>query len=180
MHSVLHILHTLVPSGLDCIDRPQHPFSMFLWPPCRPNQSRKVLDGTHILLLWGFQILDAIVLIHKVSFSTLQISRYTYFLNYLCQTRSHRRHRSDSSISLFPKSLTLPEVWCEQLVRLTLQRFSFWTAAWFGSVRYQAKDPNCIVSASLLPWQHINPLFLCRVRTGPLFKLSSSFSFASD
>jgi hypothetical protein len=45
----------------------------------------------------------------KVSFRTFKISWNTYFLKYLCQTRSHGRHLVDSSIALVSKSLTLPD-----------------------------------------------------------------------
>jgi len=46
----------------------------------------------------------------KLSFSTWIICWITYFRNYLRYTRSHRWQLVDSSISLFSKSLTLPNV----------------------------------------------------------------------
>jgi len=56
----------------------------------------------------------------KVSFRTFKISWDTYFLNYLCQTRFHGRHLIDSSIALFSKSLTLPDVYAFILSKLLI------------------------------------------------------------
>jgi len=64
MYSVLHFLHSLIPSHFNCNDHHQHHFSIPLWLPCRPNQSGNIWRGTHIVLLWEFQILDAIVLLY--------------------------------------------------------------------------------------------------------------------
>jgi len=61
----------------------------------------------------------------KVSFRTFKISWNTYFLNHLCQTRSHGRHLVDSSIALFSKSLTLPDVYTFILSKLLIALMGF-------------------------------------------------------
>ena len=60
-HSVLLFLPSFVSPCFNCIDRHQHLFSLSLWIPCRPNQSGHIWRGAHILLLWAFRILSAIV-----------------------------------------------------------------------------------------------------------------------
>jgi len=63
-HSVLHFLPSFISPRFCCIDRHQHLFSLSLWLPCWPNQSGHIWRGAHILLLWAFRILDAIVLFY--------------------------------------------------------------------------------------------------------------------
>jgi len=68
----------------------------------------------------------ASILCHmKVSFRTFKISWNTYFLNYLCQTRLHGQHLNDSSIALFSKSLTLPDVYAFILSKLLIALMGF-------------------------------------------------------
>jgi hypothetical protein len=63
-HSVIRVLHSRFPSRFDCVDRHEHLFSMCFWLPCRTNQSENIWRGTHIALLWGVRMLDALVLVH--------------------------------------------------------------------------------------------------------------------
>jgi len=64
IHSVLLYLHSLIPPRFDCINSPQHLFSLSHWLPCRQNQSGNIWRGTHIPLLWAFCLLDAILLLY--------------------------------------------------------------------------------------------------------------------
>ena len=61
----------------------------------------------------------------KVSFRTFKISWDMYFFNYLCQTRFHGRHLIDSSIALFSKSLTVPDVYAFILSKLLIALMGF-------------------------------------------------------
>ena len=60
-HSVLLFLPAFISPRFNCIDCHSHLFSLSLWLPCRPNQSGHIWRGAHILLLWAFRILEAIV-----------------------------------------------------------------------------------------------------------------------
>jgi len=60
-----------------------------------------------------------------VNFRTSKISWNTYFLNYLCYTWFHGRHFIDSSISLFSKSLTFPNVYAFILSKLLIALMGF-------------------------------------------------------
>ena len=61
----------------------------------------------------------------KVSFSTFKICWNTYFPNYLCQTWSHGRHFVDSSIAVFSKSLTFPNVYAFIISKLLIAHMGF-------------------------------------------------------
>jgi hypothetical protein len=63
-HSVLSFLHSLVPSHFKCIDGHQHHFSMLLLLPYSPNHAGNKWCSTHIPLLWGIRIVDAMVLLY--------------------------------------------------------------------------------------------------------------------
>jgi len=63
-HSVLGFFPFCISPHFSCIDRHQHLFSLSLWLACRRNQSGHIWRGTHILLRWVFQILDAIVVLY--------------------------------------------------------------------------------------------------------------------
>ena len=75
-------------------------------------------------LFWrpGFSLINtaSILCYMMVSFRSFIVSRNTYFLNYLCQTWSHSRHLIDSSMALFPQSLTLPNVCASSLSKLVI------------------------------------------------------------
>jgi len=61
----------------------------------------------------------------KVNFSTFKISWNRHFLNYLSLTWSHGWHLIDSSIALFSKSLTLPNVYAFILSKLLIALMVF-------------------------------------------------------
>jgi len=61
----------------------------------------------------------------KVSFWNFNISSNMYCLNYLCSTWSDGRHLDDSSIALFLKSLTLPNVYAIILCKLVMTLMGF-------------------------------------------------------
>ena len=63
-HPVLHCFSSFISPRFNCIDRHQQLFSLSLWFPGRPNQSGHIWRGAHILLLWAFWILDAIVVLY--------------------------------------------------------------------------------------------------------------------
>jgi len=60
-HSVLLFLLFFISPRFNWIDHDQHLFSLFIWLPCWPNQSGHIWRHSHILLLWAFRILNAIV-----------------------------------------------------------------------------------------------------------------------
>jgi len=60
-HSVLLLLPSFVSPHFNCINRYQHSFSPSLWLLCWPNQSGHIWRGAHILLVWAFRSLNAIV-----------------------------------------------------------------------------------------------------------------------
>jgi len=64
MHSALLFLVPHLPPHCHCMDHPYHLFSLVLWPAYWLNQSANTGGGTHIPLLWGFQILHATVKLH--------------------------------------------------------------------------------------------------------------------
>jgi len=60
-HSVIRCLEFHFPPRFYCIDHHQYLCSWYSWPLCWLNQSGNIWCGTHILLLWAFLILNAIV-----------------------------------------------------------------------------------------------------------------------
>ena len=63
-HPVLLFLPSFISPRFYSIDRHQHLFGLSLWLPCWPNQSGNIRRRAHILLLWAFQILDAIIVLY--------------------------------------------------------------------------------------------------------------------
>jgi len=61
----------------------------------------------------------------KVNFRTFKISWNTHFLNYLGQTWFQGLHLIDSSLALFSKSLTLPNVYALILSKLLIALMGF-------------------------------------------------------
>jgi len=76
----------------------------------------------------------------KVSYRTFKISWNVYFLNFLCQSRSHGRHLIDSSIALFSKSLTLPDVYAFIPSKLPITLMS---VPWLGAAFYTETAHEC-------------------------------------
>jgi len=70
----------------------------------------------------GVSVIDAasILCYMMANFRTSKTWSTSYFLNYLCWTRFHGRHRIDSSVALFSKSLTLPNVYALILSKLLI------------------------------------------------------------
>jgi len=64
MDSVLPVLHSIIPPRFDCIDCHQHFLGLAGWLPGRLNQSGTIWRSAHILVLWAFRILNAIVLLY--------------------------------------------------------------------------------------------------------------------
>jgi len=62
--SDLLFLVSPIPPCCHCIDGHQHLLSLYVCPPCWPNQSGNILCGTHILNLWASRILDGIVFLY--------------------------------------------------------------------------------------------------------------------
>ena len=77
----------------------------------------------------------------KVSLSTFKLSWNTYFLNYLGETWSHGRHFHNSSIALFSKSLTPPNVCAFILSRLLIPLMGF---PRLGAAFYTETAHECI------------------------------------
>jgi len=59
--SVLVFLNSHIPPRIHCINRYEHLLSMATSPPCWLNQYGYIWCGTHILHLWGFDVLNGIV-----------------------------------------------------------------------------------------------------------------------
>ena len=83
-HSVLLCSGSPNPPCFGSIDCHQPPVSLFLWPPCWPNQSRHIWSGRHIPLLRALRILDAVALLYiwfivclTVDFALIWIIRVT-------------------------------------------------------------------------------------------------------
>jgi len=63
-HSVLLFLPSFISLRFNCVDCHKHLFNLSLWVRCRPNLSRQISCGAHILLLWVFRILNAILVLY--------------------------------------------------------------------------------------------------------------------
>jgi len=63
-HSDQLFLVSPVPPCFHCIHGHQQCFSVFVWPPCWPNQSGYIRYGIHIPLPYAGPILDAIILLY--------------------------------------------------------------------------------------------------------------------
>jgi len=90
----------------------------------------------------------------KVSFRTFKISWNTYFLNYLCWTWFHGRHLVGSSIVLFSKSLTLPDVYAFILSKCWSSSWASQELVWPFTPRLLTNAPkaSCIMCAMHGMW----------------------------
>jgi len=85
----------------------------------------------------------------KVSFRTFKISWNMYFPIYLCWTWSHGWHLVDSSIALFPMSVTLPNDYALILSKLLIALMGFprLGAAFTPRLLMNAPNASCMTCA---------------------------------
>jgi len=78
-----------------------------------------------------------------VNFRNFKISRNTYCPNYLCQTWFHGQLLIDSSIALFSKSFSLPNVYGFIVSKLRIALMGF---PWLGAAFYTETAHECTYS----------------------------------